>query len=206
MLFIGGEGIGKKTATAGTRIKALIGGNVKSFFTHLLNIRITTGATAHTLTVMRAPPGTGFRSRVTSDLAAAGTALVVDDDLTDADGNALAANDYVAVKLDNGTWHLSLASGWDGPTNTITLATAIPTGRSAKRGAQVVSFGAHGDTYHATQQFASASGATNNIPALAGQDFSLIRAACEGEPLLLDIDNGTNASTIDYANCGYAKA
>ena len=198
--MIGGDGYGKKTAAANTRIQFLVGG-VGSLFTHLLNIRIATLATAHVLTVMRG----GSRSKVTSDLAAAGTALVVDDALTDGDGNAIAANDLLAVQLDNGTWHLSLVTSWTAGTLTLVLTTAIPTGRTARRGARVVNYGVAGDTWHSLRQFDLAASSTNQFPAVAGAVESLVRASAPGEPLLIDIDNPTNASTVATTSVGYAK-
>lgn len=199
--MIGGDGYGKKTAAANTRIQYLVGG-VGSLYTNLLNIRVATGVTAHILTVMRG----ASRTKITTDLAAAGTSLVIDEALTDGDANAIAANDLVAVQLDNGSWHLSLVTSWTVGTLTLVLTTAIPTGRTAKRGARVVNYGVPGDTYHALRQFDLTASATNQLPAVAGAVESLCRSAAPGEPLLLDIDNATNASTVAYANVGYAKA
>lgn len=199
--MIGGDGYGKKTAAANTRIQYLVGG-VGSLFTHLLNIRVATLATAHVLTVMRG----ASRTKVTTDLAAAGTSLVIDEALTDGDGNAIAANDLVAVQLDNGTWHLSLVTSWTVGTLTLVLTTAIPTGRTARRGARVVNYGVAGDTWHSLRQFDLAASSTNQFPAVAGAVESLVRASAPGEPLLIDIDNATNASTVATTSVGYAKA
>lgn len=201
ILFVGGAGYGKKTEAAGTSIRQLIGG-VGSLFTHLLNIRIATLGTAHVLTVMRG----ASRTKTTTDLAAAGTSLVVDAALTDGDGNAIAASDCVAVQLDNGTWHFSTVTSWTPGTLTIVLATAIPTGRTARRGGKVVCYGVAGDTYHTDYKFDLAASSTNQFPEVAGAVVSIVRASAPGEPLLTDIDNGTAASTIKATNVGYAKA
>lgn len=201
LVSIGGGGFGKLTQTAGTRIQKLAGNPPKHLFSHLTNLRVTTGATAHTVTLM----GRASKSTAASALAAAGTALVVVDALTDGDANAPASGDAIAVKLDNGDWHLSLISGWNSGTKTLTLSTAIPTGRSVVYGAAVLCYGAAGDTYHSKNQIASGAGATNNFPAVSIDGNSIFRAPYPGEPLLIDIDNGTNASTIEYGSFGYAR-
>lgn len=202
--YIGGGGIGKKTATAGTRIRFLLGGNGRfsRLFTHLINIRVVTSTTAHVLTVLRGMD----RAEVASDLAAAGTALVVTKALLDGAGNAIAANDLLAIRLDNGDWHLSTISAWDSGTKTATLNTAIPTGRTAKKGAQVVSYGVQSDSGHADFTFDLAVSTTNQFPAVAMDGSSLVRATAPGEPLLIDIDNGTAASTVSNGQFGYSKA
>jgi hypothetical protein len=46
---------------------------------------------------------------------------------------------------------------------------------------------------------------TNQFPAVAVDAISLARASAPGEPLMIDIDNATNASTVAYTNWGYAK-
>lgn len=201
--FRGGDGYGKKTETAGTRIQKLLGGyGGSSLFTHVLNMRYTAQGTAHTLTLMRG----ASRGRVASDLAAAGTALVSDVALTDGAGNAPANLDFVAVRLDNGDWHLSRISAWSAATLTLTLETAIPTGRTAKKGARIVMYGVAGDAMHADRQFTGTASATTNFPVLAGQELSLCRATAPGEPILFDSDNATAAGTLEYAQVGYGIA
>lgn len=199
--MIGGDGYGKLTQNAGTRIRRLLGG-VGGLFTHLLNMRYTDSGTAHTLTIMRG----ASRAKTTAAVAAAGTSVVVDTALTDGDANAIAANDCLGIRLDNGTWHFSTVSAWDSTTKTITLNTAVPTGRSILKGAAVVCYGVAGDTYHSNQQFTGGSGASaTNFPPANTPDVSLVRASYPGEPLLFDSDNATNAGTLNNIEVGYAK-
>src|SRR4051812_6920332 len=120
---LGGDGYGKLTQTAGTRIRLLVGG-AGGLFTHLNNLRYTSAGTAHTVTIMR----DASTAKAASALAAAGTALIVDTALTDGDGNIPANLDCFAVKLNTGEWHFSTISAWNAGTKTATLNTAIPTG------------------------------------------------------------------------------
>lgn len=195
--FITGDGVATKTQTAGTRINAVLGGGPG--FTHLVNLRYTDTGTAHTLTIMRG----ASRAKVTTAVAAAGTSLVLDAALTDGAGNAVAANDYVAVQLDNGTWHLSLVTSWTAATLTLVLTTAVPTGRSILAGGKIVCYGVAGDAMHADQQYTGGAGSSAvNVPAVAGGVMSLCKAPKPNEPLIFDSNNATNAGTLNYANVG----
>lgn len=198
LTLIGSEGVGKLTQTAGTRIQKLIGGKGGAF-THLLNMRYTAGATAHTLTVMR---GQSY-AKVASDAAASQADVVVDTALTDG-ANAIAANDLVAIKKPDGTWHLGIVSSWSAGTLTITLTSNVPSG-GFKKGARVVCYGVAGDTGHANYQFAAASGGATNFPAVQN-DGGLVRSAQQNEPLIIDSDNASNAGTLDYASVGFSVA
>jgi hypothetical protein len=197
---LGGDGYGKLTQTAGTRIRLLVGG-VGGLFTHLNNLRYTSAGTAHTLTIMR----DASVAKAASALAAAGTSLVVDTALTDGDGNAIAASDVVAVKLNTGEWHLSVVTSWTANTKTIVLTTAIPAGKSVLKGAPVACYGVAGDTFHASRQLLPAVSVTTNYPVVSGDDVSLCRSRSPGVPLLIDSDNPTAAGTLEMANVLYAK-
>lgn len=200
MMAIGGGGIGKATEAAGTRIRAILGG-AGGLFTHLRNFQYTPGATTHLATVMRDASG----AKAASALAAAGTALVVDTALTDGDGNAIAANDVLAIKLNDGTWHLSTISAWSAGTKTATLNTAVPTNKSVLKGAPVFCYGVEGDTFHAKNTFDLTTGATRTFPNTDTGEVSLTRGRSPGAPLILSSDNATNAGTLNYANWLFAK-
>ena len=196
LTLIGSEGAGKITETAGTRIRRLIGGK-GGCFTHLLNMRYTAGATAHTITVMR---GQSYTT-----LSAAALAAQADVVLTAAitDGtNAVAANDLVAIKKPDGSWHLGLVSAWTAGTLTLTLTANVPTG-GFNKGAAVICYGVAGDSGHDNYKFAAGSGATTNYPAVENGG-SLIRSRRQNEPLIIDSDNATNAGTLENATVGHA--
>jgi hypothetical protein len=201
MGFVSGDGLSKATASAGTRIRLPAGGKAGGLYSHIVNLRYTDTGTAHTLTMMRG----ASRAKVVGALAAAATSVVVDAALTDGDGNALAASDVVALPMDNGEWHVSAVSAWNATTKTITLTTAIPSGRSVADGARIVSYGAPGDTYHARYQFTGGAGsAAVNFPAVSGSVMSLCKAPALNEPIILDSNNATNAGTVEYVNIGYS--
>lgn len=193
-------GYGRITASAGTAIAFLVGGysspNGLQRRTAITGFSITSGSTAHTWGFLRS----GSRSTVTTAVAAAGTSVVVDSVLLDGDGNALAANDYIAVKLDNGNWHLSTVSAWNATTKTITLNTAVPTGRSIGKGAAVVVFGVIGDTVHALHKIIPPTSATTNY----GQNNeTMLFSGTSGEPILVYNANATNASVLENLQINY---
>lgn len=197
-----GAGRGRKAESANTRIYAAVGGQ-SGFITNLTGARVTTSTTAHVMTVMRS---SSSRSTAASALAAAGTALVSAAALTDADGNAIASGDIICVKLDNSEWHMSAISGWNSGTKTLTLSTAIPTGRSVAAGAPIVSYGAAADTYHADYKFTCTASVSNNFPAVSIDGGALVKNKFANEPLVVDIDNGSNASVLEYLTVGYTRS
>ena len=201
ILYTGGEGYGKLTQTAGTRIQLLMGG-VGGKFTNLINMSYTAGTTAHTITIMRGQS----RTTVNGAVAGGGTSVVVNAALLKGDGITVpAANDSVGIRLSNGTWFLSTISAYNSTTLTYTLNTAIPSGLKVLNGAKFVLFGVAGDSWHASYTFAAAASATTNFPALAGQDMSVCRASYPGEPLMFDSNNATAAGTLNNAEVGYSR-
>lgn len=198
---LGGDGYGPLTQTAATRIQLALGG-VGGLFTHLKNFRYTDSGTAHTITAMRG----ASRGKATAAVAAAGTSLVVDTALVDGDGNAIAASDYVCVRLNTGEWHISAVTSWTSGTKTIVLTTAVPALKSILKGAAVICYGVAGDTWHALHKFTAGAGsAAVNFPPASTPDVTLCRASAPGEPILLDSNNATNAGTFNQANVEYAK-
>jgi len=186
--------VGKHTATAGTRIRALLHAT-RGLFTYLTFLRYTAAATAHTLTVMRGQT----HARAAAAASAGATDVIVTLAMLDGAGNALAANDLVSMELNDLSWHLGVVSAWDGGTKTITLTggTAIPAGYSVPVNAQVISYGIASDTNHATLQFTAPQSATTDFP--AEQAGILARSNMRGEPLIVDSDNATNAGTLELA-------
>lgn len=196
--IVSADGVAKFTQSAGTINRVALGGLCGKLFTHVTNIRYTDTGTAHTLTLMRG----ATRTSVVGAVAAAGTAVVLKEALYDGAGNAMAASDVIAIQLDNGTWHLDLVSAIS--TTSLTLTTAVPTGRSILDGAKIVCYGVPGDTMHANQQYDGGSGsAAVNIPAVAGTAPSLCKASSSNEPIIFSSNNASNAGTLNYANCVY---
>lgn len=191
-------GRGKKTATAGTRIRALVPGD-KHGYTYVTFFRYTVSTTAHTLTLMR---GQSY-GKATAAVAAGGTSLAVDTALLDGAGNAIAANDVVAYELAGGGWGLDTVSGWDAATKTITLTSGPATGSGGIAvGGKVVSFGVAGDANHADYQFASGTSTTASFPAVANAG-PLCKGATLNDPVVFDSDNATAAGTLEALSAEY---
>lgn len=195
--LVGTEGYGKKTESAGTAIQRLVGGR-KGMFTHLLGVRYTAGATAHVLTVMR---GQSY-AKVAADAAAAQKDVVVDAALTDGAGNAIASGDIMAIQKPDGTWIFDTVASWAATTLTITMTTNLPTG-GVSNGARVVSYGVPGDSGHSEYTFDLGASGTTTIP--GGEVVgSVVRSSRDHEPLILSVNNVTNAGTLNDVQIGYS--
>lgn len=193
-------GRGKLTATAGTRIRALVPGDPHGF-TYLTFLRYTAAGTAHTLTMMR---GMSF-SRAAAAVAEAGTSLVVEDALTDGAGNAIAANDLLAIELANGDWFLGTVSTWTSGTKTVVLSAGPAAGTGGIAiGARVVSYGVAGDSGHANYTLTGTASATTNYPAVANAG-PLAKSTTRNEPIIVDSDNATAAGTLEAVSAVYGK-
>lgn len=196
LIFKGMSGQGKHTETAGTAIVDTVGG-VKGHHTYLTKAAYTAGATAHTLTVMRA----ASHATVTSAAAASQAVVNVSVALTDGGGNAAAANDYVVVRQTDGSWHTSTVA------SVASLAYTLNDnfGVGAAVGADVFCYGVVGDTYHSARHtFALASGGQTVLP--SGDALTvLVRGKFQGAPLITSVNNATNAGTMDYLGWGWKK-
>lgn len=188
--------------------------------THLSKICYTTSSTAHVITVLR-PLNWAI---VNGAVAANSTALVLTDDpgvystnykypilnskpATVAD-NALAANDYIAYQLVDGTWRLDKVSS--GTYGAIVLATGTPnvTGGGIPDGSVCYFFGittdvdpATGQAHPATQIASSQTGSTLLSDSTAG----VLSAMHVGDPMMISSANGSNAGTLEFANGFYGK-
>lgn len=186
-----GYGRGKKTATAGTRIRALIPGSARSYG-YVTFLSYTAQGTAHTLTLMRGQSD----SKATAAVAEGGTALVVNDALLDGGGNAIAASDVLAIQTVDGNWYIDVVSAYSASTKTITLTSGPATGSGGiAKGGKVVCYGVAGDTNHGDFQFAGTASATTNYPAVA-HGGPLCRSRERNEPIVFDSDNATAAGTL----------
>lgn len=196
---------GKKTETAGTIISHLIPprNNRK---TKLTAFEVTVGATAHTLTVLR-PLNT---TTLSAAAAAAQTVVVLAADPGSytskrTANNLIAANDWLAFETPDGTYWFekvsSVTTNADG-TVSVTLANNVPTG-GLKAGAKVWFFGVAADTDPNTGEahpaFTLAASGIANQEATNG----LAESIHTYEPLLVQCNNATNASVIEYLSGCY---
>jgi hypothetical protein len=197
----GGDAQFNQTATAGTRIQVCCGG-VQGWVTQLSQFNYTPGATAHTLTMMRSQTAT----TTTQAVAAGGTTVPCASLLTTHAGGAANSAGLVGIQLDDGTWLLSTLNGVPNTTTfSLTLTTAVPTGRSIPIKSTVCYFGLASDAYHAAYQIPSSvagSGSLFTLP-IINADVSLCKASLPGQPIVFDSNNATNAGTLTSIYFGY---
>ena len=220
MPVVGKKSYGRKTANAGTKIVQLIE-PMPNAVPHLLHVAVTTAATAHILTVLRP-----LNKTTTSAAAAASQAVInITADPGDYTGirtsdNGIAANDYCVYQCTDGTWVVDTVSSVS--TLAITMSNNVPTS-GVSSGAPFWFFGVETDTnpndalahprYNLAasglNQFGSPSasvgfdGAINgNFKASSGLDEAMLYGL--DHPLILIIDNGSNASYIETVTVVYS--
>lgn len=234
MLLFASFPIPRQTQTAGTAIVSLVPGR-KGRKTILTKLRYTSGGTAHTLTVLKEKA----RCKLAVAAAGAATSLIVDRDPgkystdptmggagTYAAGvplgrgitpstadNAIAANDYIAFELADGTPAFAkvTAVATDSATGRVTLTVAAISAAGANVGAQVWFFGVAGDTDPQTNAVDQAlkptvSTATDfpNTSAVGTEPVEISRRMFS--PLLVYSDNITAAGTLEEGSASYAAA
>lgn len=182
---------GHKTETAGTAIVIMVPG-MKGRYTHVKRITYTTGATLHTITVMRKVAETTL-----SAAAAAAQAVIA---LT-ADPGSIAANDNLAIQKPNGSWHFGVVSSVS--SLNITLTANVPTGGFSS-GARVIFYGVVGDADHDNHDYRVQANATNaQIP--DDNDGVVDSSTGVDEPVILSSDNGTNAGRFELVEAVYSR-
>lgn len=215
---------GRLTQNAGTKIVRLIPGR-DGLVPQLLSLTVSVSTTAHILTVLRPLNYTTLSAANAAsdtvinltadpgDFDAAGTYQVAD--------NPIAASDWVAFKLADGTWHLDTVASVS--TLAITLTTGLPSTVGATAGEKVWFFGVETDSNpNAPHDGNSQAHPRYNLPAsttvvlgdTAGEAAGGWQGALKGvlsgmtdgkgQPLLLVIDNGSNASTIQETTAFYS--
>lgn len=197
MNAVNGNGFGYKAAAAGTKINRLILPQ-KGLYTRVSNLVATGADASHAVTALRQLG----RTTTTAAAAATATALPVAADPGPA-GNALAANDLLAVRETDGVTRLYTVSAVPGsyPGN-VTLAAGLTAGVAS--GADVWDFGVAADsdprTGEAHPKFV--------LPAAAQATFTdrengVVASVGKDEPILLQHSNATVAGSIDQTSFGY---
>ncbi len=193
MNSFGNNGTGTLTATAGTAIRYLIQPS-RSGKVRVSKFQYTAGATAHTGTFCR-PIG-----RTTASAAAnSGQAVINLTSDPGVTGNLIAANDLLAIRETDGVTRLYVVQSVS--TLAITLSTNLVAGVAA--GAKVWNFGVTGDTNPADgaahPAFALASGAQTTI----NDDNGFVGTFATDDPLLVSVNNATNAGALNLLTWGY---
>lgn len=211
---IGRRNYGRLTQNAGTIISRLIepwrGG-----YTRVTGVLTTTSTTAHILTLLRPLNRTYFTAAALASQAVVNIAAdpgVYNANGTPATGNnVLAANDWVAYQAADGTFVVDTVSSV--ATLAVTLTTNLPTGGVAL-GGLFWTFGLATDTNPnnnqahprwnlaaSTQNVFGRSDGMTSIP-----DHKLLDVGGgKNQPLILQVDNGTAASTIESVGVEYVR-
>jgi hypothetical protein len=182
-------------------------------YTHITQLTYTASTTAHTVVVMR-PLNYAM---ITTAVAANSATVVLDADPgsystayrydlpTAAAGkpscaanNLIAASDYVAFQLRDGTWHVSAVTSVSGLTLTLTTSTPNVTGGGSDANIPLFFFGASTDTNPQTNaahvSFLSVASARTDLISNVG--FGDVPALNSGDPLLVYSANATAAGTL----------
>ena len=149
-------------------------------------LSVLTLATAHVLTVMK----NSAKVFASAEAAAAQKVLNITED-----PGSIATNDYCIIKLADGTYQMNMVA------SVSTLAITFTDNFTAivESGAPVWFFGVVGDSH---PQYTLAANAENEFES----PYGYFVAADKGVPLILSIDNGTNASVLQGGVVAYINA
>jgi len=179
--------IPRKTETAGTVIDQLVGQDMNQFErTGIYRLNILEGATAHTLSVMRKLSESPALAAVLSSAAVIHVAV----DLGVAAGlNAMAAGDYIVYETINKQWKLGKVQSVSGsaPDFTVTLTANVSDG--IPQGGRILYLGLPADGH---EQHLLTARVENELMAEPAYFF----ADDFGEPIVISINNATNAAII----------
>jgi len=185
-------------------------------YTHLTTLLYTTGTTAHAITVMRPLNWTTFAAAVAKNTTA--ISLTTDPGLYSTSynyplpgsqtapalvaDNALAAGDYVAYQLDDGTWQYdTIASGtFSGGNIVLTTGTPNRNGATIAAGRPIFWFGVPADSDPATGQphpFFDSIASTNKIDQIGGYNGEGIVTLHPGDPMIVESNNVTATGIMD---------
>lgn len=180
---------GSKTETAGTAITRVIaprpGGKAV-----ISSFQYSTAGTEHTITIM-----TTLADKTVSSDAAASQAVVSLNAIPVApDGSVLAANDFLVLQYEDGTWNAHKVSSLSGLDVTLTANLS----KKVLKGTRAFFMGAPAD--HADRQFKVA----------ASKDMTFADAAVgvgsssrTGEPIMIQSDNATAAGNLRHVAYKY---
>lgn len=183
----GGNGLGQKTATAGTEILHLVP-PLKNAYTRMTRLAYRAGATAHNLTAMR-PLGT----TTLAANAAASQAVIVLSAQPQA-GNNVAAADYLAWEAPDGTVRFGKVSSATGLSITMTANLAV----AVVAGAKVWFFGAITDLVPQTgEAHPIFSGVASVTTVYSDTSAGILATFGKYEPILVHSGNATNAGFLE---------
>lgn len=194
---VGGQVYGTATENAGTVINVLVAPK-KRYFTRISKLRYTAAATAHTVTAMR-PLGT-----TTASADAATSQAVVNITANPGpSGNALAANDYIAIRhAVDGITRLYVVSSISNLAVTLTANLTV----AVTSGDKIWMFGvaANTDPLTGTAHPPLAMGA-GAVTELTDDTTGVVCTHTTDQPILLQSNNATNAGTFNLVTAAYTS-
>lgn len=194
MLAFGGNGVGRLTQSAGTRIRVLVPPDPRGR-TRITKVTYTAQGTGHTLTFAR-PIG----RTTTTSAAASGQAVINIATDPNPSGNALAANDLLAIRETDGVTRLYTVSSVSGLQ--ITLTSNLSAG--VVSGAKVWSFGALTDTLPDTgRAHETLNGTASATTTYEDRQAGVFATYANDDPILFDSDNATAAGTLQQLSYTY---
>lgn len=155
------------------------------------NFKYINSTTAHTLTMMV----TLAQTTVASEAASGATTVTLTTIPTAADGSILAANDYLIMQYEDGSWASFLVSSLSG------LVVTVPAlAQKILKNSVVYFMGAPGD--HTSRQFAMPASTTYDFIA---SDFRIRAAtgALPGQPILVHSNNATATGVLSHLSYYY---
>lgn len=201
---------GRLTQTAGTKIVRCCEPDQKGYTT-LTYLENKVAATAHILTVMKP---LGYTTIAAANaVTGSDTTWVLTADPGDYTGwcigdNAIAANDWLVLELDDGTMLVDTVSSVSSLTMTMTTGTSsVQTAAALNR---VFFFGIETDTNPfdglAHARYTMEASGTRIFGDMPGDSIAgFFGSNRRSEPILLVVDNGTNASTLERVCVAYSN-
>ena len=208
-------GYASTTATAGTRFQRLIPPKGKNRRTKITKLQYRSGSTAQTLTAMTPLA----KTTAYATAAASATSLLLTRDPGSyaanaiADGlpvpsvadNLIATNDWLVYQTADGNFYAVKITGASTSSGVVTCTVGALQAGGVKVGAPVWFFGIITDTNPQTGEahplFLPPTSATT---AYGDGASALVQTARENEPILLDSDNATAQSWLDYVSGVYS--
>lgn len=202
LLSFGGNGDGGKTQTAGTVIQYLVPPDPRGF-TRITNFQYILGSTAHTVTFLRPLGKTTVASAGATGQAVCN--ITADPGVAAAYGgisNAIAANDFVAIKTaSDGVTRLYKVSSV--ATLAITMTANLTVAVAA--GDEFWFFGITTDTDGRTGSAHPALLPTVSVTSTyTDREGGVVASIAKNEPILINSSNGTTAGTILGVNWAYS--
>lgn len=182
---------GSLTQTAGTAITRVIPPR-EGARACVGNFKYVPAATAHTITMMVVLA----EVTVISEAAASQAVVSLSAIPTAADGSILAANDYLILQYEDGSWNAHLVSSLSG--TAVTVGTSFS--QKIPKSSRAFFMGAPAD--HTSRQFLTIASTAYDFVA---SDFRIRAAtsALPNQPILVHSNNATNAGNLHHLSYYY---